>query len=82
MNALSGAAMLPKRVGLPMARPAHSSRSRFSQKGGPFSGIEETSLSKPEETLGTVRRRACMPGTRSTPSAIRSAMRRTEPPTL
>ena len=27
---LSGAAMLPKRVGLPSARPAHSSRSRSS----------------------------------------------------
>jgi hypothetical protein len=33
-------------------------------------------------TRGTVRRRAAAPGTRSMPSPISSAMRRTEPPTL
>ena len=31
---------------------------------------------------GTVRMRACAPGTRSMPEATSSAMRRTEPPTL
>jgi len=33
-------------------------------------------------TIGTVRNFAAAPGTRSTPSAMSSAMRRTEPPTL
>ena len=78
---LSGAAMLPKRVGLPSARPAQRSRSSSSQYGGPSAGI---AFSSPMfvYTRGTVRRRAEAPGTRSMPSATSSAIRRTEPPTL
>src|SRR6476469_3418821 len=38
IQCLSGAAMLPKRVGLPSTRPAHSCRSPASTYGAPSSG--------------------------------------------
>ena len=79
---LSGAARLPKRVGLPSASPAQDSRSRSSQYGAPSGGIAACALCVTDATFGTVRRRAAAPGTRSTPCATSSAMRRTDPPTL
>ncbi|EDT37179.1 hypothetical protein BamMEX5DRAFT_7044 [Burkholderia ambifaria MEX-5] len=71
--------MLPKRVGEPSARPAHSSRSRSSAYGGPSAGMSGAVASQTVETDGTVRMRACMPGTLSTPFAIASARSRVAP---
>ena len=39
-----GAAMLPKRVGLPTIKPAHSVKSACAAYGGPRSGISATAL--------------------------------------
>jgi hypothetical protein len=82
MKYLSGAAMLPKRVGEPSARPTHSSRSRASTYGAPSAGTGGAGLSMTGATLGTVRRRACMPSTLSTPRASACASVRTDPVAL
>lgn len=71
--------MLPKRVGEPSASPAHSSRSRGSAYGGPSSGMSGCVASQTVDTGGTVRMRACMPGTLSMPAAIASASSRVAP---
>ena len=71
--------MLPKRVGLPSASPAHASRSASSQYGAPESGTSGSTASDTADTFGTVRSRARMPATRSTPCATQRAMSRTAP---
>jgi len=66
---LSGAAMLPKRVGLPMTRPAQSRRSVRSTYGGPSPGAAGGASAPATTTGGTVRTRAAMPSTSATPRA-------------
>ncbi len=73
------AAMFPKRVGEPSARPAHSRRSSGSTYGAPSSGIAGAVASATLETAGTVRRRASTPGTLSMPWAMSSASLRVAP---
>ncbi len=70
---LSGAAMLPKLLGLPMIRPQHSSRSAPVAYGGPDSGTADSTASQTLDTSGTVRSRADMPSTASTPRATSRA---------
>ena len=70
MKCFIGAAMLPKRVGLPSSRPAHCSRSCGVAYGGPSSGISGSVASLCADTGGTVRRRAAQPLTESTPRAM------------
>ena len=53
----SGAAMLPKRVGLPRRRPSHSRRSSCVAYGGPSSGTGGCGCSTTVVTCGTVRKR-------------------------
>jgi hypothetical protein len=67
---LSAAAMLPKRVGLPSARPSHSIRSSCVAKGGPDSGTAASVASVVGETGGTVRNRAVTPATDSMPRTM------------
>ena len=74
-----GAAMLPKRVGLPRATPTHSSKSRSSQYGGPDGGTAAPALSVELVIRGTVRNRALAPPISSMPRAIHRAISRTEP---
>ena len=69
---LSGAAMLPKRVGLPSRRPAQSAKSDCWQNSGPSSGISSATASQVLDIVGTVRRRAAIPAD-STPIANCSA---------
>ena len=63
----TGAAMLPKRVGLPRMRPEHSVKSSWVAKGGPSFGTAGSSRSMVAATGAIVRNRACMPATASTP---------------
>src|SRR5512145_1714293 len=60
---LSGAAMLPKRVGLPSTSPAQATRSAWVAYGGPDEGTAGTLASVSGDTGGTVRRRAATPAT-------------------
>lgn len=77
-----GAAMLPKRVGLPSSKPLHSARSALSTYGAPSSGTGGALVWVTAATGGTVRSRAPMPGTSPMPRAICRASRATEPPRL
>ncbi len=72
-------AMLPKRVGEPSARPAHSARSDSSTYGAPSGGMLGAVASATVDTAGTVRSLASMPGTLSMPWAISSASLRVAP---
>src|SRR4030095_6941756 len=54
----SGAAMLPKRVGLPTIKPAHSVKSECAAYGGPCSGTSGTLCSLAAETGGARRNSA------------------------
>ena len=56
-----GAAILPKRTGLPIAKPLQLRRSSCVQYNGPLAGIASIVASLSAETLGTVRMRASMP---------------------
>ncbi|MNP45005.1 hypothetical protein D3C76_1388940 [compost metagenome] len=58
---LSGAAMLPNRVGLPSTRPAQWRRSSSVAYSAPLAGISGATASHSVEIAGTVRRRASMP---------------------
>jgi hypothetical protein len=73
------AAMLPKRVGEPIANPAQSARSCSSTYGAPLAGMSGAVASVTVDTAGTVRSRASAPGTLSTPWAISSASLRVAP---
>ena len=73
------AAMLPKRVGLPMAKPAHSRKSSMLTYGAPLSGMLSAICSHTVETLGTVRNTASQPATLSMPLAISRAKFNTLP---
>jgi hypothetical protein len=74
--------MLPKRVGEPSARPTHSTRSFASTYGAPSGGTGGAAVSTIGATLGTVRTRACIPGTLSMPRATDCASAFTEPVAL
>src|SRR5690606_14482721 len=78
MKYLSGAAMLPKRVGLPRISAEQCFRSSSVQYRAPDSGISGALARVSGDTLGTVRTRASIPAC-STPSAIRRAMRAVAP---
>ena len=69
MKYLSAAAMLPNRVGLPMTRPPHSTRSWFLAHGGPEAGTSGAGGCRPAVTAGTVRILAAAPSTSSMPRA-------------
>ncbi|MNG32388.1 hypothetical protein D3C84_1183890 [compost metagenome] len=75
---LSGAAMLPKRVGLPRARPEQFFRSSRLAYSAPSSGMSGDTASHSVEIAGTVRRRASMPVC-SMPRAIWRAISLVEP---
>lgn len=70
MKYFMGAAMLPKWVGLPRARPSQFFMSSRVQYGAPSSGTAGAVASHTEDTGGTVRSLAWQPGTSSTPRAI------------
>ena len=82
MKCFSGAAMLPKRVGLPSTIPAHSCKSRDCTYGAPSSGSGGAACWVTAATGGTLRRRALMPSISPTPRATCRAKRATEPPRL
>ena len=67
MKYFSGAAMLPKRVGLPSSRPSAPLSSCSVAYGGPSSGIGFGGASLLALTPGTVRSMARAPATDSTP---------------
>src|SRR3954469_25208008 len=66
---LSGAAMLPKRVGLPNNKPSQRRRSSSVAYGAPASGTGLTGRSLSALTGGTVRTVAVQPVTAATPRA-------------
>jgi hypothetical protein len=76
---LSGAAMLPKRVGLPSSNPSASARSSSSAYGGPSAGIGGNAPVTAAVTGGTVRKRATAPAL-STPRAAWRASAPVRPP--
>ena len=63
----SGAAMLPKRVGLPRTRPSQAARSSRLAQGAPWSGTARCGRSLSAETGGTLRSLAVAPATDSMP---------------
>ncbi|MGF6515101.1 hypothetical protein ABH912_002567 [Pseudomonas sp. BT76 TE3572] len=75
---MSGAAMLPNRVGLPMARPAQFFKSSRLAYSAPSSGMSGDTASHSLEIAGTVRNRASIPAC-STPRAICRAISLVEP---
>ena len=66
---LSGAAMLPNRVGLPSTSPSQARSSSWVAYGAPAGGTAGSVASLVGDTAGTVRSRAVAPGTDSTPRA-------------
>ena len=62
-----GAAMLPKRVGLPSTSPSQLLRSASVAYGGPLAGIADAGASIAVVTAGTVRSTAVTPATLSMP---------------
>ena len=73
------AAILPKRVGLPMAKPAQVRKSSMLTYGAPLSGMLSATCSHTVETLGTVRNTASQPAILSMPLAISRAKFNTLP---
>src|SRR3546814_11705195 len=71
--------MLPKRVGLPSTRPAHSTRSCDCTYGGPSFGTSGPRTAWSVVTGGTVRRRAPAPSTPSMQRALNRAIFATAP---
>ncbi len=65
-----GAAIFPKRVGLPKAKPAQFSKSAKLAYMAPSSGIVGAVATLTADTGGTVRIRASIPSTDSIPLAI------------
>ncbi len=74
-----GAAIFPKRVGEPKARPMHSWRSLYSAYGDPSLGTADSVDSQTVDIEGTVLRRAFAPGILSIPSAMSRARSRVAP---
>src|SRR5579872_2718303 len=74
-----GAAMLPKRVGLPSTSPSAVRRSSSVTYGGPLGGIGMAAASLSADTAGTVRSRAWAPAVLSMPRQTCRASSAVEP---